>query len=443
MGLLSAVTVQGGLTSPPARLRLYNLLAILLALLVGPLLAIGCLFKPSWRRGLSSRLGFGWPVSEPVPTLWAHAASVGEIEGIGPLVERWHEEHPGGRVIVTALTATGCDVAATILPFAEVRAFPIDLPAIVSRVARRLGPDLFLFSENEIWPNLLTTLADMRVPTIQVSGRLSENAAQTLGRFPALAAGVLGGVTRFCVQGEDDRRRLMGLGVQPGRVVVTGSLKGDGRLAPSPAFLDDIAQMERPLIVAGSTHEGEERIVLAALRLLGGRAPAPFWVIAPRHPERFDSIGTMLEDASVKYVRRTRLAEGEARRSTLEAVDVMLLDTIGELAGCFSASTVSFIGGSLVPVGGHNLLEPARCGVPIVVGPHLETVQELADRLAAVGAATIVQDAAGLAQAISHRIEAGPDASAGDAARAVAEERAGSLSRTWSSVTEAAEAGRS
>ncbi len=428
--------MPGVLSTPPTRLRLYNLVAMFAVLVVGPLAGVVSLFKPSWRRGLTNRLGFGWPVSEPVPTLWAHAASVGEIEGIGPLVERWHEQHPGGRVVVSALTATGCDVARTILPFAEVRAFPFDLPGIVSKVARRMGPDLFLFSENEIWPNLLTTLAEMCVPTIQVSGRLSKSAAATLGRFPALSAGVLCRVTRFCVQADDDRRRLMDLGVDPARVVVTGSLKGDGRLAPSPEFLEDIRAMARPLIVAGSTHDGEERIVLSAMRLLGGQAVAPFWIIAPRHPERFDSIDALLEAESTRHVRRTELPDGAARRVALEDADVMLLDTIGELAGCYAASALCFIGGSLVPVGGHNLLEPARCGVPIVVGPHLESVAELAERLEAVGAATVVHDAAELARAISHTIEAGPDAGAGEAARGVAEERAGSLVHTWNCVAE-------
>lgn len=433
--------MHGVAPSPPARLRLYNVLALVGVILVAPVAGLVSLFKPSWRRGLANRLGFGWPVSEPVPTLWAHAASVGEIEGIGPLVERWYEEHPGGRVIVSALTATGCDVARTILPFAEVRAFPFDLPGIVSRVARRMGPDVFLFSENEIWPNLLTTLAEMHVPTIQVSGRLSASAAETLGRFPVLAAGVLGRVTRFCVQGDDDRRRLMALGVEPGRVVVTGSLKGDGRLAPSPCFLDDIRASGRPLVVAGSTHDGEERVILSALRLLGGRPQAPFWIIAPRHPERFDAIESLLESENVPAVRRTRLPEGRERRTVLAGADVLLLDTIGELAGCFPAAAVCFIGGSLVPIGGHNLLEPARCGVPIVVGPHLSTVQDLADRLEAVGAATVVNDAAELARAIAERIDAGADSVASEAARGVAEERAGSLSRTWSHVAEAAEAG--
>ena len=162
---------------------------------------------------------------------------------------------------------------------------------------------------------------------------------------------------------------------------------------------------------------------------------APFWILAPRHPERFEAIAALLDEEHIRYLRRTELT---ADGGTLEAADVLLLDTIGELAGCFPASTACFIGGSLVPIGGHNLLEPARCGVPIIVGPHLDSVRELAERLQSVGAAAVVNDAAELAQAVSDRIDARPDATAGEAARAVAEESAGSLARTWQYVEQAA-----
>ena len=233
----SGSTERAGGSVPRGRipLGLYNLLLWLVALVVAPIAGLLCLFRPSWRRGLRSRFGFGWPRASEGATLWAHAASVGEIEGIAPLVERWRNAHPEGSVVVSALTATGCDVARTILPWATVRFFPFDLAGIATRVVRRLRPDLFLFSENEIWPNTLTELAAQGVPTVQVSGRLSESAARTLGRFPELARTVLGAVTRYCVQSQGDRDRLVALGVDAGRVVVTGSLKGDGRLAPSPA----------------------------------------------------------------------------------------------------------------------------------------------------------------------------------------------------------------
>jgi len=422
-------------------LWLYNLLLWLVALLVAPIAGVLCLVRPAWRRGLENRFGFGWPAADGRARLWAHAASVGEIEGIAPLVERWRNAHPDGSVVVSALTATGCDVARTILPWATVRFFPFDLAGIAPRVVRRLRPDLFLFSENEIWPNTLTALAAQGVPTIQVSGRLSDSAASTLGRFPELTRTVLGAVTRYCVQSQGDRDRLVHLGVDAGRVVVTGSLKGDGRLAPSPAFLDDIRALGRPLVVAGSTHEGEERMVLGAVRLLGGSERPPFWILAPRHPERFDGVAALLERERVHFVRRTGLPRDPGLgRAALETADVLLLDSIGELAGCFPGASACFIGGSLVPIGGHNLLEPARCGVPIVVGPHLDSVRELAARLEEVGAAIVVQEPGGLARALADLIERGDREAASRAARDVAEELAGSLARTWACLEEAIEA---
>jgi 3-deoxy-D-manno-octulosonic-acid transferase len=245
-------------------------------------------------------------------------------------------------------------------------------------------------------------------------------------------------VTRFCVQSAGDRERLLGLGVDAAQVVVTGSLKGDGRLAPSPAFLALIRELGRPLVIAGSTHEGEERMVLGALRLLGGAEPRPFWILAPRHPERFDGVAGLLEHERVRFVRRTGLPrEPGLVRAALETADLLLLDSIGELAGCYPAASACFIGGSLVPIGGHNLLEPARCGVPIVVGPHLDSVRELAARLEAVGAAVIVQEPGGLARALADLIERGDRDATGRAAREVAEELAGSLARTWACLEEA------
>ena len=192
-------------------------------------------------------------------------------------------------------------------------------------------------------------------------------------------------------------------------------------------------------MIAGSTHEGEERMVLGAVRLLGGAVPPPFWIVAPRHPERFEAVAGLLESERVRFVRRTGLPrETGLGRAAIETADVLLLDSIGELAGCFPAAAACFIGGSLVPIGGHNLLEPARCGVPIVVGPHLDSVRELAARLQEVGAAVVVREPGGLARALADLIEREDREVTARAARDVAAELAGSLARTWACVEEAA-----
>ncbi|MEW6273216.1 MAG: glycosyltransferase N-terminal domain-containing protein, partial [Thermodesulfobacteriota bacterium] len=250
---------------------LYNVLFTVLTLVLAPLAALLCLVRPTWRRGLGGRLGLGWPARDARPLLWAHGASVGEVEGIVPLVERWQRATPGGTVVMSAQTSTGCEHARRLVPAARVVTFPIDVPGVAGRVVRRVRPDLFLFSENELWPNVLTALDRAGVPSVQVSGRLSAGAARTLARFPRFARAVLSRVTRFCVQADEHRERLLALGVAPARVVVTGSLKGDGRTAEPPAFLAPLAALGRPVVIAASTHAGEDEAVAAALHELCGR----------------------------------------------------------------------------------------------------------------------------------------------------------------------------
>jgi len=423
-------------------IRAYNAAFVLLALLLAPLAALVCLVRPSWRRGLAARLGIGWPARQRGPVLWAHAASVGEVEAIVPVVQRWQRRNVDGAVVLSALTATGCAHARRLVPDAAVRAFPIDAPGLASRVVRTVGPDLFLFSENEIWPNTLTALARAGVPAIQVSGRLSPRAARTLARFPRFACAVLGRVTRFCVQATEHRDRLVALGVAPERVLVTGSLKGDARAADPPAFLSALAALGRPVAIAGSTHPGEDEAVLAAVAALRDAPGPPVWILAPRHPQRFAPVAALLATSGLRFVRRSELpsddADPGALRARLDGIDVLLLDTIGELAGCYPVAAVAFVGATLVPIGGHNLLEAARCGVPVIVGPHLDTVRRIADRLVALGGATVVTDGATLAAAVRASLDAATRARSGAAARQVAAEESGSLDATWSAIEDAA-----
>ncbi|MBY0277343.1 3-deoxy-D-manno-octulosonic acid transferase, partial [Candidatus Binatia bacterium] len=414
-------------------IRAYNVLFVLVALLALPVAALACLVKPAWRRGLAARLGFGWPARTRGPVLWTHAASVGEVEAIVPVVQRWQRHHPDGAIVVSALTATGCAHARRLVPDAEVRTFPIDAPGIVGRVVRRVQPDLFLFSENEIWPNLLTVLARGGIPAVQVSGRLSPRAARGLARFPRFARTVLRRVTRYCVQADEHRARLVDLGVDPERVIVTGSLKGDARVAEAPRFVPALESLARPVVIAASTHPGEDEVVLAAAHRLRRDAHVRLlWLIAPRHPQRFAAVADLLEKSELAWVRRSMLPDdASAAVDLLADADVLLLDSLGELAGCYSAAQVAFVGATLVPIGGHNLLEAARCGVPVVVGPHLDSVRQVADRLLAAGAATVVSDGASLATAVAAFLDPQRRPDAGAAATRVAAEESGSLDATW------------
>ena len=425
----------------------YNLLIAVAAIVLAPFAALVCLVRPGWRQGLAARLGMGWPNAGGAgPVLWAHAASVGEMEGIAPLVRRWQQENPRGRTVVSALTATGCATARRLLPDGCVLTFPIDLPWIARRVVGRVRPSLFLFSENEIWPNLIFELDRAGVPIVQVGGRLSPSAAAAFSRFPGFARSVLGRVTRFCVQNEEHRGRLCALGVDPERVVVTGSLKGEGELPDAPPFLAGIAERGRPILIAGSTHPGEERAVLGAIAALrsaagssagtaeGRQGTPPLWVIAPRHPERFAEVAALLTRAGVPFARRSALdGEDDAQRE-LAAAEVLLLDSIGELAGCYRVALAAFVGGSLVAVGGHNLLEAARCGVPLVVGPHLESVAALAGRLEHEGAARVIASPDELGPALAAYLDPEVRARASLAARRIALSESGGLAATWAAV---------
>ena len=414
-------------------LVVYNVCVCALVVLAAPFVGLGLLLRPRWRVGLADRLGLGWPqIPKGERTLWAHAASVGEMEGVLPLVSLWQERYPEGRIFVTSLTSTGCGVARAALPSAEVRLFPLDLPGLASRLARRVSPDLFLFSENEIWPNLLVALSDQGSACVQVSGRLSTFAASALGRFRSLCAFVLGRVTCFCVQTEADRDRLFSLGVNFERVSITGSLKADARRVSTPEFLGQRASSDRPILVVGSTHEGEEAVVLEAIKKVRSRGLEPWWILAPRHPERFDMVARMLDDAGIGYVRRSSLGSSDGGSLAVDSEEVLLLDSIGELSGCFTVAAGCFIGGSLVPIGGHNLLEPARSGVPILVGPHLDSVHTLAAQLEKASVLQVVRDAEEFAEAVLDVLSPDRAADRSAAARRVASDYGGSLARTWS-----------
>lgn len=408
----------------PIVLRLYNLLLALAGVVLFPLVLFGLLWRADARRGIFSRLGLGWPTGGEGDLLWAHGASVGEVEALAPLVRRWQVAHPGAPVVVTALTLTGVATAERLLPGIHAITAPLDFPLVTGRLVRRLRPSIFLFTENELWPNLLLALRRAGVPSVQVSGRVSAGAAGALAMFPRFSRAVLDCVSRFLLQSEADRNRLLSLGVDAERLFVTGSLKGSGEVQGAPAVLAGLARRE--LVVAGSTHAGEEEFLVEALHSLQMTHQNLLLILAPRHPERFGEVAEKLAEMDVPFLRRSELVGAVFP----EGHQVLLLDTLGELAGCYGMARVAFVGGSLVPVGGHNLLEPARFGVPIVVGPHVSSVAELADRLESVGILRRASTSAELAVEIEHFLHvSNPEAAA--SARAIAGELSSALDDTW------------
>jgi 3-deoxy-D-manno-octulosonic-acid transferase len=282
-----------------------------------------------------------------------------------------------------------------------VRYLPIDFRPIVRRVVRAVSPSVFIFVETEIWPSLLSELAESEVPTAMISARISDRSYPGYQRIAPLLRSSLATLDVICARDPISEERLVSLGVPAARTTVVGDMKLDA-LAPSLvektddliAELAGVASLQAPILVAASTRRGEEALVLDAFERVLERHGGARLILAPRHPDRFDSVAQLLGDRRHAFVRRS---DKHVTTATIESWQVLLLDTVGELRACFKGATAAFVGGSLVPMGGHNVLEPAAFSVPVVVGPHLENIRESVVALAEVGALRVVNDSRELA----------------------------------------------
>ncbi len=348
-------------------------------------------YRTRLRRGeplyLSERLGGRLPrAGAPEPSLWIHAVSVGEVLSLRTLVARLKKEHPDWSIFFSTLTNTGYRVAREKLEGAD-RIFivPLDFAWIIRRFFRRLDPELFILAESEFWPNLLR-LAHRRCRGVMlVNGRVSERSYDRYRKLGFLSRRVLRNIDRFLVQTEKDRDRLEAIGLPAGRIRVAGNLKAEISL---PAFNpEDAAALRRGLgiadsrkiIVAGSTHRGEEETLLRAFRRAVTDGADSVFLVAPRHPGRAEEVERTAQAMDLRVSRRTREASGTWQ--------VLIIDTIGELAGFYAIADVAFVGGSLVPHGGQNLLEPAFYAKPVFFGPHMENFAALAEEFVRRGAA--------------------------------------------------------
>ena len=349
-------------------------------------------------EGVGERLGrLPLAVRRLQRPVWVHAASVGEVIAAQPLLQRLRARHPDLSIMVSTTSVTGRETARTRLGVDAVTLLPVDIGWIVGRVLRRMQPRCVIILETEIWPALIRAAAQQRIPLLIVSGRLSARAAVRYARIRRLTQAVLPQVNAFAMQTADDAARIVALGAPAARVQVVGSLKF-ARDASTPAgpthgpAAEVAAQMEgRTLLIAASTHPGEERLVLEACASLWDAFPDLLLLIAPRRPERFDEVEQLLARSGVRAERRSRLRQPAER-----AIQVLLLDTVGELPNLLQAARAVFVGGTIAPIGGHNVLEPAVFGKPVAFGPQTADVAETAAALLDAGAATRVVDAAGL-----------------------------------------------
>jgi len=395
--------------------------AALSAALCAPVAAGALALRPRWRAGWRERIGAG-PVAPGA--LWIHAASVGEVTASAQLVELLRAR--GHALLLSTTSTTGRALCAQLHPGLAHRLAPLDHPWCVDAVLSRARPRALVLVETELWPVWIAACERRGVPVVVVSGRISD---RSLPRYRWLGRWVAGALARLSAIGartEQDRERFMALGAAPERVRVTGDLKLDPQAVPR-ALAPDLAAWlgDAPLVVAGSTHPGEEEVLLAAQRAWEEAGRRAALVLAPRYPERAGEVAALARRAGRRAALRSE------RGAALAAGDVGVLDTLGELAGLYARAAIAFVGGTFVPIGGHNLLEPAAAGVPAVYGSHVANVRHAAALLDAVGAGEVVANREALAAAIGAAL-ADPDRARarGASGRAALEAHRGSSERS-------------
>ena len=381
---------------------------------------------PAYRTHLGERFGLGRRLA--MPSIWLHAVSVGEVSAAAALVRALHARHPDVPLVLTTATPTGRAQAATLFGAdVEVRFLPYDTAGSVRRFLARIRPLAAIIMETELWPNLLHECGRRGVPVVFASARLAARSVPRYRRFGTLFSAGLRNAW-VAAQSSADAERFIALGADPARTRVVGNLKFDMRLGEAVAENGRELRRRylgaRPVWTAGSTHEGEEELVLGAHAVLERAVRGALLVLVPRHPQRFAGVAALLERRGLVFDRRGR------SETVRPEAQVLLLDTMGELTAFYAASDVAFVGGSLVPVGGHNLLEPAALGVPVITGTHTQNGPEIARLLIEAGGALEVADAVALAAAAG-RLLADPALRErmGESARSFVEAHRGSLAR--------------
>jgi 3-deoxy-D-manno-octulosonic-acid transferase len=404
----------------------YNSLLLLAALIFAPLPVLLTLLKSSHRQRFIERCALAYTDSLSgfsTRPIWIHAVSVGEVMASVQLIRELKHRFPDRPAVLSTTTATGNATARAHAKAADaIIYFPYDLPSIVKCTVRCIQPALFLAIETEIWPNLYRVLHKQGVPMLIVSGRISEKSFPRYCAFSFFFGRVLAMVNRFCMQSALDAERIKEIGAPEGRVSVCGNIKFDLSVPDvSPGEQQEMRSLfglgpQQPLLIAGSTHRGEEQQVLETFIELRKESPDLVLLLAPRHPVRFDEAAATIAASGLACVRRTALTNGATRTDE----PVILLDTIGELIRVYSIGTVIVIGGSLVKgIGGHNPLEPAAAGKPVVFGPQMANFKEIARILTSQQAAFQVPDKAVLADTLRALLNS-PEMCAATGAKALA-----------------------
>lgn len=416
-------------------LFVYNLVLTLALLVAGPVALLVVGLHPRWRVGLDQRLG-RLPATilrhaRQARPVWLHAASVGELLAARPFLHALKARFPNRALLVSVQTATAREAAARQCSDVDgVFLLPLDHPLLSGKIVRLLRPAVFFFTETELWPNVLASLARRGVPTLLVSGRFSPRAHRRAALLAPLFRSAVRSVSACCMQTPADAERLIAAGAKRGRVHVTGNFKIDGARASDTAgaaLLDACGLGGRPLLIGASTHAPEEEILLEAARRLRSHTPTTLLLLAPRHPQRFAAVEASIEAAGCRYVKRSALP------ATASAdTQVFLLDTLGELASFHAAAALVFVGGSLLRgPGGHSVVEPALAGVPVCFGPHTHNFASVVETLTQAGGGIEVRDAESLCRAaVPLLTDARVRRETGARARAAMDRERGAVERT-------------
>lgn len=374
---------------------LYSLLIYLLTPLIFLRLLWRSFKSPEYRQRWQERLGF---VNIPPGCIWIHTVSVGEFQAAIPLIQQLKQRFPHIPLLITTMTVTGSQrVRATLGNTVQHCYLPYDLPSATARFLQQAQPKLLILMETELWLNLLHHCQQRHIPVILANARLSERSARGYQRIAPIFREITSKINCIAAQTTSDAHRFINLGVDAAKIQVLGNIKFDARLPPD--LTEQTQQLRqflgtRKIWIAASTHEGEEVQILAAFAKIYAQRPETLLILVPRHPERFDKVAILCEKSNYSISRRSKNQPCTAH------TQIYLGDTMGELILLYSISHVAFIGGSLVAVGGHNMLEAAAVGIPSIFGQHIFNFTEIAQNLLAIGAAKQVTDADELATVV-------------------------------------------
>lgn len=385
---------------------------------------------PLYRKRWAERLGF-FQASPHRNGLWVHSVSVGETIAAAPLVKQIQQAYPNLPITITTMTPTGSERVKALFGDSVFHVYvPYDTPGAVKRFLRRVQPRLALVMETELWPNLVHHCSFQQIPVLIANARLSERSARGYGRFAKLTRDMLSKVSAIAAQGDDDGQRFVELGLAKERLHITGSVKFDIRV--DDGLLDKGARLraewgaQRPVLIAASTHQGEDEQVLEAFRNVLTEHPNALLVLVPRHPERFSDVAELCRTQGFERVLRS------TEQSLTASTQVLVGDTMGEMMLLFSASDIAFVGGSLVSTGGHNFLEPAALGMPVLSGPHVFNFTDISQMLVSAGGMIQVENAQQLAAKVNEWLENPAQlGEVGKAARSVVENNRGAQQRLF------------